>query len=203
MSIPDYLTHIKLSEARRAKYFTSTDFQNQKIPKKYLKDGIEFDKKGRALNAKTKELIIKNPKTAGTPKYWKISGQDLWSQNLHHSTRAKMNEQLHNHFAKHVIEQIKIEQGTKLIALSPDERLQVHFLFRDKLEQSQDIDNLAVIYVKTFLDTLTQNRNQNQVNIQKTNLIPDDNLRYINYVGYGFEESQQRELVIRLKKVKL
>lgn len=203
VTISDFLTHIKLSEARRAKYFTAIDFKNNKIPKKYIKEGVEFDKNGRAINAKTKELIVKNPKTAGTPRYWKINGQDLWSGNLHHSVRAKMNEQLHNHFAKYIIEQIKIEQNTKLIPLTSDERLQIHFLFKDKLEQSQDIDNMAIIYVKTFLDTLTQSSNKNQTNIQKTNLIPDDNLRYINQVSYRFEQSEQRELLVTIKKVKI
>lgn len=203
MSIPNYLTHIQLSKARRAKYYNAVDFQNNKIPKKYFKDGIEFDKNGRAINAKTKELIIKNPRTAGTPKFWKLSGQDLWSGNMHHSVRAKINEQLHNHFAKFIIEQIKIEQNTKLIPFKPNERIQIHFLFKNRIEQSQDLDNMAILYVKTFLDTITQHSNSNQVNIQKTSLIPDDNLRYINKITYEFEECEEPELFITIKKVTL
>ena len=201
--IPDYLTHIELSKARRAKYYSKDDLFIEAIPKKYMKEGIEFDKKGRAINAITKELIVKNSRSAGTPRYWKITGQDLWSGNLHHATRSKMNIQLHKHFSKFIIEQIQVAQRTPFIAVNEDERLKIHFLFKDKVEQSQDIDNLSIIYVKTFIDTLTQYSNKNQSNIQKSGLIPDDNLRYIRGVAYEFEESDKRSLEVTIKLVKI
>jgi hypothetical protein len=201
--IKDYLTHVELSKARRAKYYNATDFQNDTIPKKYLKDGIEFDKKGRACNAKTKEVIVRNTRTAGTPRYWKINGQDLWSGNLHHATRSKMNEQLHKHFSKAIIEQIQVEQKTSVIPLKPNERVFISFLFKGKVEQSQDIDNLAIIYVKTFVDTMTQYSNKNQSGIQKLGLIPDDNVKYVRGISYEFEESSERQLEITIKKIKL
>lgn len=199
--IPDYLTHIQLSQARRAKYYTKDDLFIEAIPKKYMKDGIEFDKKGRAINAKTKEVLVKNSRSAGTPRFWKINGQDLWSGNLHHSTRSKLNEQLHKHFAKFIIEQIQVEQRTSFIPLKENERLFVSFLFKGKVEQSQDIDNLAIIYVKTFVDTLTQYSNKNQSNIQKIGLIPDDNVKYIRGIKYEFEECEERSLEVTLNRI--
>lgn len=198
--IKDYLTHVELSRARRAKFYTKEDLALEKIPKKYIKQGIEFNKKGRAILISTKEEIIKNTRTKGTPKYWKISGQDLWSGNMHHSTRSKMNEQLHKHFCKFIIEQIQ-NKGTKIINLTEEERLFICFKFRDKVEQSQDIDNLSIIYVKTFIDSLTQKSNKNQNNIEKTGLIPDDNVKYIKGVSYEFEESSERVMEVTIKIV--
>ena len=43
----------------------------------------------------------------------------------------------------------------------------------------QDIDNLAPIYVKTFQDTLSKNKDKKYGHIKKVGLIPDDNPKFI------------------------
>ncbi len=201
--IPQYLTHIQLSKARRPTYYSKKDQIIGGIPKKYMKDGIEFNSKGRAINAVSKEIIIKNSKSSGTPKLWKINGQDLWSGNLHHSTRSKMNEQLHEFFAGFITDQIQNEQKTLEIKLKNDERLHIHYLFRDVI--GQDIDNLANIYVKTFQDTLSKSKDKKYGHIKKVGLIPDDNPRYIKSYMPDFEEitdHSKRELIITITKIK-
>jgi len=202
--IPQYLTHIQLSKARRPTYYSKKDQIIGGIPKKYMKDGIEFNSKGRAINALSKEVIIKNSRSAGTPKLWKINGQDLWSGNLHHSTRSKMNEQLHEHFAEHIIKQVQKDQKTKTIDLKIDERIHIHYLFKDKI--GQDIDNLASIYIKTFQDTLSKAKDKKFGHIKKVGLIPDDNPRYVKSYMPDFEEisdHEKRELIITIYKIKI
>lgn len=202
--IPKYLTHIQLSKARRATYYSKKDLAIGGIPKKYLKDGIEFNSKGRAINALSKEIIIKNSRSAGTPKLWKINGQDLWSGNLHHATRSKMNEQLHDFFAGFIEKQIQKEQKTLEINLKKNERLHIHYLFRDVI--GQDIDNLAAIYVKTFQDTLSKSKDKKYRHIKKVGLIPDDNPKYIKSYMPEFEEindHNKRELIITITKIKI
>lgn len=202
--IPQYLTHIQLSKARRPTYYSKKDQIIGGIPKKYMKDGIEFNSKGRAINAVSKEIIIKNSKSSGTPKLWKINGQDLWSGNLHHSTRSKMNEQLHEFFANFIKDQIQNEQKTLEIKLKSDERLHIHYLFRDVI--GQDIDNLASIYVKTFQDTLSKSKDKKYDHIKKVGLIPDDNPKFIKSYMPDFEEitdHNKRELIITITKIKI
>lgn len=190
--IPDYVTHITLSQKRRAKYYT---VENQdEIPKKYLKQGICFVDNIATL-CDTKEKIVKNSKSAGKPRYWKINGQDLWSGNLHPHVRSKVNKELHEYFGKIIDEQI-VSNGFNFIEVSEDKRLFFVYTFKINIKGSQDIDNMNV-YVKTFSDTLTSYNNPNQKEIVKKGIIQDDSPRYVK--GYCGQILQHDELTHSLE----
>lgn len=170
--IPDYITHIVLSKSRRAKYFKESDC----IPKKYahLKN---FDNRGRLLG-EDGTPVIKNPRTAGTPRLQKINGQVLYStQNPH--IRAKMMEQMKAYFKEHVQK------------LSPAESFPicVEFIFRSSEEtEMPDIDNHSWVYAKAILDAMTDE-----------GIIPDDSPEYVNCQVFHYDPSADaRELVIRI-----
>lgn len=189
ITIPDFISHIKLSEKTRAKYYK----QHENIPKKYCKDGIVFSKEGHACNAKTGEKIVKNWKKAGTPNMMKINGQDLWS-GLNPFTRNKMAEQLHNFYAKYVKEQL-IDKGVTKIPLDNTKRLVILFTLFDPEFENLDNDNNEYILKKTFLDTITR-QNKNKKEHKKLGLIPDDSRKYVLTAPFVSYKGEKREMVI-------
>jgi hypothetical protein len=189
--IENHISYIKLSEKTRAKYYKETD----KIPKKYIKQGIVF-KNGVAHYIDNDEKVVKNSKKAGLPNMMKINGQDIWS-GLNPHIRNKIASQMHEFYTKHVKEQI-IDKGTNFIQIADNQRLIVLFHFYDDLVQIQDIDNNAFIFVKTFLDTITTKRSNKTDDHIKLGLIKDDSPKYIKGIYYDFTESSTRKLEIEL-----
>jgi hypothetical protein len=193
VEIPDYVTHITLSKQRRKKYYTVEE--QDKIPKKYLKQGICFVDNIATL-CSTKEKIVKNSKSAGTPKYWKINGQDLWNGNLHPHVRAKVSKELHQYFGR-IIDENLVQKGVSSIEIGEDKRLFFIYTFNINIKGSQDIDNMNV-YIKTFSDTLTTRNNPNQSDVVKMGIIPDDNPQHVK--GYAAQimqhESKTHSLTI-------
>lgn len=199
VEIKDYITHVKLSNSRRTVYYKKGD----KIPKKYQKD-LDFDKKGIAINKTTKEKIVKNTKTAGTPKLWKINFNQIYSGNLHQHSRAKVVKELHEYFCD---EFLKTFEKDYKIRVSEDKRLLFTYTFYGKVgfnengidtEGTADLSNLSYLYVKSCEDSLTEysKNNPDSRNNRKLELIKDDTLRYITNIFLNFVEANERKLEI-------
>lgn len=198
IEIPDYITHIELSKSRRAKYYTITE--EDKIPKKYKKLGISYDKKGIALD-NVGDKIVKNTRVAGTPKLWKINSQDLYSGNLHHHSRAKIMVELHKYFVDVVTKNLLKSLKDNKIALEEDQKLAFYYTFEGSLKKNTgDLENKSYLYNKTFLDTITTNELTltKEENRYKMGIIPDDSLGYVYNINFNFIEKEEEKLIINI-----
>lgn len=123
--MPDFPRQVKLSDSRRAKYFKNTDKLAMKYLQKerYFGGnlgGYGFSNKGnlhllaepfewvdhklsngkketRLYNSQTREYVIKNPQTAGTPNWEVINGQKMYNNLYHPHVRNKIMEVIHNY----------------------------------------------------------------------------------------------------------
>ena len=76
ITIPEYITKVALSKARRPVYYSING--KRKPPKKYLKDPLyTIDRQGYLRYRPTGDKVVANKKVVGTPKYQKINGQDF------------------------------------------------------------------------------------------------------------------------------
>lgn len=173
ITIPEYITHVKLAEKRNPKYY----LRGTAIPKKYrhLKN---YDSKHRLLD-ENGELVIANPRTVGTPRLKKINGQLIYSsQNVH--LRSKIKSQMHDFFHLPIL-------GMKQVTNFPV-KLVLQFGYNDPTNKP-DIDNQSWIYVKAILDTMV-----------KAGVIPDDTLEFVR--GYEIDTiyTEVNQLKIELVK---
>lgn len=179
IEIPGYITHVELSKSRRKKYFTPED----KLPLKYQKETFGFVK-GKLVNLETKEVVIKNPKVAGTPKLKKINGQDFYSGNVIPQVRAKIIAEMKRFFSQHL-------EGIPPIEEFPVEmEIEIHYVVKHDLF---DVDNLGWVYTKVIQDVL-----------KDTGIIPDDDVRYIRKSGgcqfVPVASEDDRKIVIKISK---
>ena len=153
ITIPNYITKIQLSKARRAKFYKKGD----KIPKKYLTTNHRFDDLGYLCDEKG-DKVVKNPRTAGTPKYEALSGNKLTSGYATPHIRNKISTALKDFYAPHV-------RKMKPIAEYP---LIITWEFWTTVQPANfDMSNFW-FYYKYFEDTLVSE-----------GIIPDDNIKYI------------------------
>lgn len=188
IEIPDYIRQIKLSEARRAKYYHPG---KGKLPKKYMeKDKFEFRKWKNGsvclVEIATGERVISNPRSAGTPRFLQINNQYIYSGNAHHSVRAKLVEKLKESYTEYkaVRHMPKIEKFPLII------ECELHDLIFDPMIKNQlwDVDNRFYPYAKTWLDYL-----------QEHAIIPDDNCLYVTgppaVIFYPIKDTERRKIV--------
>lgn len=163
------LRYIKLSDSRRAKYYVYNPDKPPKLAVKYT-DTAKYnyvDHKTSNGNVKilynllTNERVIANPKAVGTPKTIKINFQMLWNNAVSTHTRNKVALQLKESYEPELLKIKPILGGFPLLT---------SFTIHSRNEE-QDVDNLTILYIKTFHDTLTA-----------MGIIPDDTLSYIK--GY-------------------
>lgn len=179
--INDYIEYIELSKHRRAVYYKKDD----KIPKKYLdKTKYEFIKE-ILVDSETKEKIIKNSRSVGTPKRKKISGQDIW-MGMHYALRAKIAKEL----------KIYLKKQFKILGLQPikseDYPISIQLDFHKPFgEANWDIDNHALIYRKCILDAL------------KGDYIEDDSVKFVRGIPSFYIpcEKKDQKLVITIYKL--
>lgn len=173
ITIPDFITHFKISEKRRAKYFKEEDV----LPKKYshLK---EYDSKGRLLD-ETGTPVIKNSRTAGKPRLQKINGQAIYS-GMNPHLRSKMMDQMHEFFNGHIDKLDPVTEFPICVALT----------FSDSSgETLPDVDNQSWIYVKAILDCM-----------QHSGIIPNDSPEYVSCYSVQMDkESDTRMMTIEIK----
>lgn len=166
----EFITHIKLSNTRRAKYYKKGSL----IPKKYK--GFLFNKKSQLIDNEG-VAIVKNKLSIGKPKFWRITFQDFYSGNVHHSTRVKMKNQIIPYL---ILEFTKHEKVSKFPI-----RVVLTFLTNN----NSDLDNESLIWVKLILDAL------------KLTLIPEDDKKYVTELLIIHEENEANKIRIELQPV--
>jgi hypothetical protein len=147
---PNYPRKILLSKKRMTKYFVkgknepkTKKYQTQDYRYKRFKDGKEY------LVDKDNKPVIANPRACGTPKYQIISGQDVWAQTLYYQLRCKISQELHKFFKEKI-------KDLPVITFYPLKiEMEIHDTVKFK-NSYWDVDNRALIYNKTFMDTLTE-----------------------------------------------
>lgn len=194
----NYPEEMKLSDSRRVIYLHESE--GDRIPKHVretlgVQPGSKYyaDSDGWIRNMHDDEKVIRNTKTAGTPKMQRINGQAIWDGSLDKYARNNMKIFLTEYFGPAIIRNLP----DKLIA-GAGMYLQFEFIFYVPIVLRkwtvQDIDNHAFLYIKAFMDTCTQ--------IQ---LIEDDNARffrgyYPRYVNCATEEERRLEIKIHFCK---
>lgn len=215
VTINNYVRKIEVSKSRKETYYKKSE--EKTLPKKYqigILNGeykfINIIKKGFLLVNKEGDLIIKNKKTAGTPKYKRINGQDLHTLTLQPYERSKI--------IKAIKEQM-IPEVNKLepIKLFPIRILcEIHNTFHDaelikvngdvKENVDWDVDNHSIFYTKVFSDVLCGSpyckERGSKLEYQSKIIIPDDNRKYVTQHGSALfcpiENANNRKLIFKI-----
>lgn len=176
--VPEFESHVILSLKRRIKYYK----EGTKIPKRFAAPGYQF--KDGFLVGPDGARLIRNPKSAGSPKRWKINGQALYSGALHHHARKKAAEEVHRYLRPYVrkIPVLAPEQGT-YIGIRLD-------IFDLAPAQLFDVSNQWP-WIKWFEDTLVECRK-----------MPEDDIRYVRDSGriryFPVQKEKDRKLVFTM-----
>ncbi len=180
--IPEYITHIPISEKRRAIYYNTSG--KRKPPKKFLKDKMYMiDKAGYLRYRPTGDKVIANKKVVGKPKLQKINGQDFYSGFGSHFTRMKIVVGIKNSFKPFIN---KLE---KLTVFPVQFELELYTIIG---EANWDLDNLW-IYTKCFQDLLVE-----------MGIMPDDNIQYVSKPAspefFPVKDEKDRKLIFKIYK---
>ncbi len=183
IEIPNFITHVELSKARRKKYFQKDDI----LPKKYQNDKYLFNKKGILVGEDNKP-VVRNSRVAGTPCVKKINGQEFYSGNINPHLRAKMVSEMKKFFISHFEGIPPIDP--KHFPLEME--LELHYSTTPDIF---DIDNLGWIYTKVIQDCL-----------KDAGIIPEDNVSILSKSGgcqfVRVESVEERKLLVILRKNK-
>lgn len=180
--IPDYPSKIMVSESRAKAYYIKGKTKKP-VPKKYSPKlhpkTYGYDKKGYLINLSTKERVLSNPRSAGTPRYWVVNFQDIWS-GMHHSTKSNRINLL-----KDIIK--PFIKPVKKITTYP---IKIEIFLYD-IEMNVDVDNKGVIYTKVITDLL--------VGEEK---IEDDSHEYVNDTGrckfIKVNDIKERKMIVKI-----
>lgn len=148
--------YIQISKKRRPVPYVK---DKCRLPKRYLDESLfNWNEKGYLTNLQTREVIVRNYLTAGTPRNKKVRGQDIYNGHISRQARATLVRMIHEQFSKF----IKDIEPIKDIKHYP---LGVYLIFKvhDLGARNQDNDN-RWIWEKAIQDTLVQE-----------GIIPDDN----------------------------
>ena len=182
--IPNYEEKVPVSKRRRAKYYKKKDLSRNNIAKKYingLKNGIyNYDKQGYLVDS-SKNRVLANPLSAGTPKFWTINGQRMYDGTLHYTARSKITRWMHE-YLKQYIEELPV------IKLQKGEFLRVWVdMYKPLQVQNWDCDNQWP-WTKWFLDTCVE-----------LGKIPDDSIQIVRSSGQiTYIPSDERKLVFNI-----
>ncbi len=180
VEIPDYIEYVILSKERRAKYYKKGD----KIPKKYTdRSKYGFSNKGILIDLKTEEKIISNPRSVGTPRRMKIAGQAIW-QGIGFHLRSKIARDLKGFFKSHLKELKPIPKDKYPIGVAID-------FYKPIGEGNWDLDNHALIYRKTLMDSLK-------------GVIEDDSVQYVRSIPCNYHDcpKEEQRLVVTIFSLK-
>jgi hypothetical protein len=156
-----------------------------------------------------KELVLSNPKVAGTPNNYVINGQDFYSGNLNPLVRAKVVTNIKQFFA----DCIKYKNITPINPSSYPLTVvcEVHDTIKNKYDKSSseigtgwDIGNRAYLpYLKTMLDLLVTGKvNKEQQQVLSPVLKEDDRL-HIRGEGIIFvpiKDAEESKLIFKFYK---
>lgn len=135
--IRDYPEKIMTSTKRRTYYKK----WKKNMPKKYKgwgkdKEGFLIDKEGNK--------VVKNTRTAGTPRMYNLRGEDLWSFNIHVQTKSKVSTELKKLYYACF--------GELRPELFDGKLLGVEMVFHGPVENEEDLDNMERWHQKTLID---------------------------------------------------
>ncbi len=196
VTIDNFIDKVKISNKRRPVFFKFTD----KLPLKYQKEDFIFTSLGILVNKNTGESVVKNIKSAGKERYWKISGQNLWSGMDPH-LRSKVAKEMKKYF-------YEFFRGIPYIEEYP---IGISITFYD--DHLYDLDNQGYIYKKVLLDALCGNVDfiKSEDDIGKVIYLPDrityppiikdDNNECIQEQILKYVSSEERKLVIKIYKL--
>lgn len=195
--IPDFITRIQVSASRRPVYYEKNGkhpvpsskskhiYPNGKCKFNWLQNAL----KGKTLlvDNKTKELIIKNARVVGTPKFVQIKGNDFYSGFSSPHQRMLIVNSVKDNFRSYFKKIKKVETYPVYLEFIIYNEMNIKSS-KGKL-MSQDLDNQAYAYVKSSQDLMKEVR-----------IIEDDNLSFIRKVSYEFRESASKKLIINAFK---
>lgn len=176
IEIPQYITHVRLSKSRRAKYYTVN--MRRKLPKKYKNANYGYNSKGVLINLLTKEPVIANPKTVGTPREKKINGQEIYSGNVPPTIRSIIVREMKQFYKQFIPSTHKIREKCKI-------KLEI---FNAIGVGNQDLDNMSWIILKVVQDVLVEKQ-----------VLPEDNILVVDNLEIQFhpiDSEENRKLVI-------
>lgn len=179
VTIPQYITHVQLAKARKAKYFKKGTATAKKRAAKYKHKMYTWNKQGWLVSP-SGERVVANSKSAGTPRFLKINGQQLYSGNMNAMVRSKVVNEIKDFMATYVkdLEPMKVP-----IRVESD-------LYAPLAAKNWDLDN-QWIYHKCFLDALVN-----------AGVIPDDNVMFVTQAPafrfFPVEHKEDRAIVYRL-----
>tara|TARA_Y100000401_G_C8323787_1_gene226938 strand:- start:274 stop:855 length:582 start_codon:yes stop_codon:yes gene_type:complete len=182
--IPNYIDKVPISKRRRAKYYKRKDLSKPNIAKKYtdgIKNGIyKYDKQGYLID-QSKNRVLSNPISAGTPKYWTINGQRMYDGTLHYTARAKITKWMHEYLRQFI-------EDLPVIKLQDGEYLRVWVdMYKPLQVQNWDCDNQWP-WTKWLLDTCVE-----------LGKIPDDSIQIVRSSGQvTYIPSDERKLVFNI-----
>lgn len=187
--IPDYPDQVLISKARRAVYYVSKISLvkgKTEIPKSFLKDRTKykFDERGVLMNVRTGSAQLANPKTAGTPRYWRVNFQDIWNGSMAKHGRSsridKLKEIIQPHIAFH----------RKNIGFLADKPIAIEIFLYDT-DFPVDVSNRGVIYTKVIEDLLVSE-----------GVLTDDSAEYVNDSGrckyIKVQDKKDKKMVINI-----
>lgn len=178
ITIPKFAREIKVTNARRAKYYKS----GEDIPKKYQTPDYNWLLyKGKLVwcNLITKEPVIKNPNAAGTPKFETINGNDLWSGAKRDDYKDIFKASIQVWFWE-CIKLLNLEKTNIDESLYP---LQIVLNFHT-YKENQDLDNLDTWFRKCFLDAIQDvyTFKETPKKLIETRFIRNDNTKIIKSI---------------------
>ena len=184
IEISEYEEHAVLSNKRQPKYYR----KGSKIPKKYK--SYASNKKGFIVDD-IGNRVLSNPRSAGTPRRWKINGQALYSGTLHHRSRSTVTNWAHSYLAGYMRDLPFINTPPEKLSIE----CEIHNVIPKNIEHAWDCSN-QWIWVKWFEDTLVRERK-----------ILDDSIHHIRRSGtitfVPIDDPEKRKLVFIIKKFKL
>lgn len=164
--ISNYPDKVIVSRQRRPVYFVNNPTKKGKreIPKKYKIDRYFFNREGYLTDRQTNERVIANTRSVGTPRYWVVNFQDIWSGVVAAQLRAALANKIKDILRPYITAVVPIE-GSELYPL----RLEIEL---HNSTFTVDASNKGVIYTKIIEDLLVTEGK-----------IPDDSPEYINDTG--------------------
>ncbi len=168
----DYPSSIVITKARAVKYYNEKD---KKLPPSISLRYPDRDQYGWLLDSDGNK-VIKNKKSAGTPRKWVVNLQDLYSGKMGHFQRSNY------------VKKLKEVLNPFVSKIKPlrDYCIYVAIELHDTT-CSVDIDNKGALYNKCILDLLTAN-----------GIIIDDSIDFVKGVSTIFIQSKQKDLKIKI-----
>lgn len=149
VTIPEFKTHVRMSEKRVAKFYKRTALAS--IPEhikseigttyRFGSDKILRDSKG--------VKVIANNRSIGTPNDWKINGQSIVT-GMHHEARAHIFKRMKTYLKEYVVKQVPV---------IPDEPIVIWLEYHAPIGIGNwDLDNASWLWFKWFNDSLVENK---------------------------------------------